>query len=568
MPIKTIESLRQHLQWAIEIEHATIPPYLTALYSLKAGHNQIVHEVIESIFMEEMLHMTLAANVLNAIGGKPVLDKPDFIAQYPSYLPHSNEAFLVHLGKFSPDALEVFLKIEKPEPHGALPEDDNYHTIGQFYVAIEEALKQLCDELGEDKVFSGNPKRQIRSDKTYYGGSGEIIAVTDLQSALEALEEIIEQGEGIKVEQVWDGDKNMFHPEQDEVAHYFRYMEIKHGRQYKRGDTPESGPTGDTFEVDWDAIYPMRPNPRLGDFPEDSEAHQKMELFCITYSSILRMLHHAFNGQPEFLSLATGSMYELKHQAIELMQMPTGDGETTIGTPFQYIPHEKPHTEKRIVVMKDGPYLIYGNIPLVQKAHIMSEHGEPLTWHKTGDIETEETYALCRCGQSSIKPFCDGTHARIKFEGKETAKTNTTQERQNVYTGRGIVVKRDSHLCNESGFCGDRFRKILDMMPETDDTGIRARVMAMIERCPSGSYTFKLSAKDEADVERSLPQEIAVTTEGEYAGALWVTGEIPVERADGEPFETRNRVTLCRCGVSKTKPLCDGTHREINFSEE
>jgi CDGSH-type Zn-finger protein len=261
-------------------------------------------------------------------------------------------------------------------------------------------------------------------------------------------------------------------------------------------------------------------------------------------------------------------MYELKHQAIELMQTPTGDGKTTVGIPFEYIPLEKPHTEKRIVVMKNGPYLVYGNIPLVRKSHVLSEYGEPLTWRKNTHIETDETYALCRCGHSSMKPFCDGTHARIQFDGPEAAEINTTKERQEVFKGQGIVVKRDYHLCNESGFCGDRFRKILDMIPETDDTGIRVRIMAMIEHCPSGSYTFKITEADEADIERSLPQEIALTTEGAYAGALWVTGEISIERADGQPFETRNRVTLCRCGASKTKPLCDGTHREINFSED
>jgi len=70
------------------------------------------------------------------------------------------------------------------------------------------------------------------------------------------------------------------------------------------------------------------------------------------------------------------------------------------------------------------------------------------------------------------------------------------------------------------------------------------------------------------DVEPDLPVAIAVTTEEDaLASALWVTGEIPVERSDGQPFETRNRVTLCRCGHSKIKPLCDGTHREIAFRE-
>jgi hypothetical protein len=104
------------------------------------------------------------------------------------------------------------------------------------------------------------------------------------------------------------------------------------------------------------------------------------------------------------------------------------------------------------------------------------------------------------------------------------------------------------------------------MVPQTADTQVRAQIMAMIERCPSGSYTY--SVQDGGpDIEPDLPQQIAVTTEitsdSPIAGPLWVTGNIPVERADGQPFETRNRVTLCCCGLSKTKPLCDGTHRAM-----
>jgi hypothetical protein len=102
------------------------------------------------------------------------------------------------------------------------------------------------------------------------------------------------------------------------------------------------------------------------------------------------------------------------------------------------------------------------------------------------------------------------------------------------------------------------------MVRRTRDTQVRAQVMAMIERCPSGSYAYSLEEGAD-DVEPDLPQQIAVTTEitsgGPIEGPLWVTGNIPVERADGQPFETRNRVTLCCCGRSLNKPLCDGTHR-------
>jgi CDGSH-type Zn-finger protein len=234
--------------------------------------------------------------------------------------------------------------------------------------------------------------------------------------------------------------------------------------------------------------------------------------------------------------------------------------------------HERDNRRgKKIVVSEDGPYVVHGHIPLVRKTQVVSEYGEPLTWKREEVFETLETYELCRCGQSSYKPFCDVTHALIDFDGTESADTRVTAERQEVYEGgTNIVVKRDLPLCMDSGFCGNRITTVKEMVPHTDDTQVRAQVMAMIERCPSGSYTYSL-AEGEDDVEPDLPQQIAVTTEitsdGPIAGPLWVTGDIPIERADGQPLETRNRVTLCRCGRSSTKPLCDGTHREPDTDE-
>ena len=225
-------------------------------------------------------------------------------------------------------------------------------------------------------------------------------------------------------------------------------------------------------------------------------------------------------------------------------------------------------TDKKIVIRQNGPYIVQGNIPLVCKSQVVSEYGEPITWKKEGAIETEETYELCRCGHSGHKPFCDGTHRQIGFDGTETADTNTTAERQVIYAGGPhLTVKRDYSLCMESGFCGNRLTNIEQLLQQTDDTGVRAQIIAMIERCPSGSYAYSIGT-DAADIEPDLPRQIAVTTEitsaGPMDGPLWVTGNILVERSDGQPFETRNRVTLCNCGQSKCKPLCDGTHRTLS----
>jgi CDGSH-type Zn-finger protein len=220
---------------------------------------------------------------------------------------------------------------------------------------------------------------------------------------------------------------------------------------------------------------------------------------------------------------------------------------------------------RKIVVKPNGPYIVYGHVPLVRKTQVVSEHGEPLTWKKEERLETEEPYLLCRCGQSGHKPFCDGTHCAVWFDGTETADTRPTAERQVPYEGgTHIVVKSDASLCIESGFCGNRRGNVKQMVKSTDDTEVRSLVMAMIERCPSGSLTYSIEPCEE-DVEPDLPPQIAVTTDitssGPVKGALWVTGGIPIERADGQPFEARNRVTLCCCGLSKIKPLCDGAHR-------
>jgi CDGSH-type Zn-finger protein len=233
--------------------------------------------------------------------------------------------------------------------------------------------------------------------------------------------------------------------------------------------------------------------------------------------------------------------------------------------------HE-PDNEKKIVVQKDGPYVVYGDVPLVRKEQVVTEYGEPITWKKGEEFEPDgQPYELCRCGQSENKPFCDNTHKYNGFDGTEAADTRSTNERRVIIAGgKHIVVRRDLAVCMEAGFCGNRFANIPKMVADTDDTRVRSQVIAMIERCPSGSYTYSLE-EGEADIEPDFPQQIAVVTEmtddGPIMGPLWVTGNIEIERADGQPLETRNRVTLCRCGLSKTKPLCDGTHRELGIKE-
>jgi len=222
---------------------------------------------------------------------------------------------------------------------------------------------------------------------------------------------------------------------------------------------------------------------------------------------------------------------------------------------------------KKIVIKKDGPLLVLGNIPLVHKTQVMSEYGEPLTWKKDGDIETGAAYSLCRCGRSKEMPFCDGCHKEEHFDGTETAKTDGTSEFQVIYpNGTHLIVTKDTLLCMDSGFCEMENIGFEDLIADSENTMARSLAIAMIERCPAGALTCRIE-KEGADIEPDLPLQIADTTEitsdGPITGPLWVTGWIQIERSDGKPFEPRNRVTLCNCGMSKNKPLCDGTHRAV-----
>ena len=215
--------------------------------------------------------------------------------------------------------------------------------------------------------------------------------------------------------------------------------------------------------------------------------------------------------------------------------------------------------EATIKVRKNGPYLVVGGVPLTAKSPIMSEHGEPLTWRTEPQEDGRSTYALCRCGASESKPFCDGTHASIDFDGTETASTDSYAERSKSLGGTGIEVFDDRGICMHAGFCGNQVTNVWKMTPNTDDTVVRAQVMAMVEKCPSGALTY---AVDGEVNEPDLPDEVAVVPDG----PLWVSGGIPIQRSDGEVVETRQRVTLCRCGASAIKPLCDGSHTEAGFT--
>ncbi|KQN21441.1 hypothetical protein ASE86_14550 [Sphingomonas sp. Leaf33] len=363
--IPDIDALREHLQAAVELEHATIPPYLCGLYTIRDGHNRAAAEIIRTVAVQEMLHMVLAANVLNAVGGAPSIDRPDFVYAYPAELPvGAHGPITVALQKFSPAAIETFLAIEAPAPAlqlkaapgleamaepprippGQLREmlrrGEVYPSIGDFYQAIEQglvALELLAQGRSDGTIFTGDHDRQVTSEY-YYNSGGAVVTVTDLASALEALKIIVEQGEGFE-HGVDDDDRGMFR-QPSEAAHYYRFKQIAYGRYYQSDDDPDQPPTGADFPVDHSAaaVFDMIDNPSVGAFPAGPVRDQATAC-AQSYTRLLALIDRAVNGERDQLIPAVVQMFTLKAAAVALLNNPASpDGPARAGPCFDYMP--------------------------------------------------------------------------------------------------------------------------------------------------------------------------------------------------------------------------------------
>ena len=223
---------------------------------------------------------------------------------------------------------------------------------------------------------------------------------------------------------------------------------------------------------------------------------------------------------------------------------------------------------KGVTVSKNGPYIVTGNIPLSKMTIGTNSDGGSEKWEQSQTFPIQQKYALCRCGQSKQKPFCDGTHAKIGFVGTETASREPYLNEAKVFDGPTLQLTDVESLCAFGRFC-DPNGKVWNQVSRTNDPNVRAIFIRQVENCPAG----RLVAWDKAtgkSVEPKLPVSIGLVEDPEEqcSGPVWLRGGIRVVSADGFEYEVRNRVTLCRCGQSQNKPFCDGTHASVKFQDE
>ena len=221
----------------------------------------------------------------------------------------------------------------------------------------------------------------------------------------------------------------------------------------------------------------------------------------------------------------------------------------------------KTKTDKmKIKVKEDGPYTVYGGVPLTDQILVPDSEGLSKGWDTVKHYPLQEEYELCRCGHSKDKPFCDGTHGEIFFDGTESASRKPFIEQIEPETiGPEMVLTDVLALCADARFC-DRAGGVWDNTRLSDRPDAKKIAIQEVWNCPAGRLVLhdRSGKLMEPVFEPSI--SLVIDPVKKVLGPIWVRGGIPIVAADGTVYEIRNRVTLCRCGKSVNKPFCDGRH--------
>ena len=325
LPECSSKSVKDQLQLAVQIEFATIPLYLTALYSIMEGCNVEAYQLMRNIVIQEMLHFSQAANILIAIGGNVVIDDAEVVPNYPlDKLPGGVLPGLkLYLKKFTLEHVyRNFMAVETPMITCTFfPEVEwHLHTISQFYIEIDHCLHTLGDTI----FVNGSEEKQV--EWPWGQQVGTLYKVTDWDSAHKGINEIIEQGEGARF--------GPLDPSTDQYAHFYRFEEIVCQHKLKRLPTGYAF-NGDPIPYNPEGVWPMRDNPSKHNIELGSECETEARAFHSVYRNFLRVLQDVFNGYPQKIQLAVELMESLQVHAKKTMWTPF-NSDSTCGPVWDY----------------------------------------------------------------------------------------------------------------------------------------------------------------------------------------------------------------------------------------
>ena len=564
--IETREELVYLLAEAAAIEHNLMCCYLYAAWSLKRGERDGLtaeqaaaverwKAAITSVAIEEMTHLTLACNLATAIGAGPHLSRPNFPIP-PGYHP---SGVVVELARFSPAVLDHFIFLERPEgkelrdssefvhpheyhrtlPKGRLmPSAQDYTTVGHLYRGIRHGFEVLAHHMGEQALLCGDPGSQIGPAEASLPG---LMVVKDLKTAEEAIETIIEQGEGA--------------PEHSEHSHYSRFLRVRQEYDDFLAADPSFEPA---FPVAHNPTMrrPLDPHDRV--FVSAPEAAKVLDLANSLYGHMLRCLVQAFgrgaddeDGKRLFVGTAIDLMELLPPIGGHLASLPASKAHPGVnaGVTFTML--------RDIARLPDGPgekrMMAERVAEIAKHARHVFPPGHELAG--TGDALDK---IVAKFGVAALKTV-SGEHVPPPKPKADDLPSGTGEDGVEVAKGRDITLHFHARRCIHARFCVLGAPSVFKANTPGEwicpDTMPVEAVVRVAYNCPSGAIHY--DRNDGGEPEQPPPVNIVNLREnGPYAfrAPLTVAGQ-----------DIGLRATLCRCGASKKKPFCDGSHKALPF---
>ena len=581
------EQLLDSLSEAAEIEHNLMCCYLYAAWSLKTEPDDGIdpetlkeikgwQRAIVDVAIDEMTHLTLVANLMNAIGGVAHLHRPNF----PIANGYHPAGLQVKLAPFDRETLQHFIYLERPEgseePDGKgfderppysraliglkmMPSAQDYQTVGHLYRSVEEGLKKLSAEIGEKALFCGDPALQVCPNILTLNG---LIHVSDLATACRAIETIVEQGEGAS--------------SSNEACHYSRFVKVREAYDARLKADP-------AFRPAWPVAHnpvmrkPIQ-NPEDRVWIERDDARQVLDLGNAVYNHMLRFLTQGFaatevDEKRLMINTAIDMMMALDPLGRELARLRANDHDDcnagmsfatfrTIGAPKSY-PSVFTVLNDRLAELRDGGREL-PQTPRVARAiasldTINDNLKQALEKLKAADAapQDEDMPEAAPAKSESLKTAAATAHSQDQTKDKAT--TDGSNSGPEIVEGNDLTLVVDMKRCIHSRFCVTGAPKTFIanvvgpwLHPDETDADLLVEIS---HACPSGAIAYRGKGRI---ADECAPQVNMMRVRENGPNAI----HAPITLA-GEDIGFR--ATFCRCGQSKNKPFCDGSHHDAGF---
>ena len=603
-PAPSREWLLHQLYEAAELEHNLMCTYLYAAFSLRDGEAEGLsrdeaeavarwRSVLMRVAVEEMGHLTAVTNITCALGGAPHFARDNFPLD-PGSLPAS---VVVRLAPFDQAVLQHFVHLERPscaaeqDGEGFAPELQylrgsskrrltpmalDYQTVGDFYAELSANLQAFADEVGERAAFAGDPALQIAQSEVALAG---VEPVRCTKSALSALTLIVEQGEGA--------------PSHSEGSHFQRFAALRQEYEALLAKNPAFRPAHPAA-VNPVLRRPMRPEGRV--WIEDEEAAATVDLANTGYALMLRLLAHAYavprpaRDKALAIDLSLSLMRAVTKLGERAARMPAGPAYPACNAGMSFTALRDagalpPGTsawrffKERLAEMSEAAVRLAaadGDARVVAAARLIasvSERAERAFQASSHTAATEPTAtptpatdtAAASAGASAAPAAVGSDGARptpavvMGADGVPTPIPSVVEGVDHI-EGRGLTLIYEGKRCIHARFCVTGGPNVFLanvpgpwIRPDAMDT---EGLVEIAHACPSGAIRYR--RKDGHADERPPPVNLIAVREG---GPYAVRAEIEL---DGAPHHFR--ATLCRCGASKQKPFCDGSHHDVAFA--